>query len=484
MVIMKMHFKKLTLVLIIQLCIVSPYYGQQSLMNNVDIIDSNVIARYLQLGLRFIEINQITNAVDSTAFNGEWPTTMGLDRPFLYLGKKERYQDANCFAVASIHNTLADIYLKNPNYVNIPNTLQLAYPRILSYKNNNRFNFWNALPPYRNHARHDTFTIKPLVRRPTNFPLRSRFINKAANIPEDADDTSLGYAAECFHQKILGLHDTSNITNNAIPALFDTYIDSNRRNMHLYNFINGNDCRTGAYLTWHAKEPAFKVHSTLKEFIQNILFFIPGSMAHPYAYKPYLPYGCNDLDAVVNCNVLYCLSINNVLPYAASANNAIAFIEKKAKRKKYDRAGVYYPNRYHFPYAVAKAYASDITALKNSAYYILSFLLRTQKKDGSWHAMKKLNKKDILQSTIYAVHALINIGNIEGNHSKNAIENGLRYILKHSIFEKDYCYWKGGVFFSGGTVIRSILTWKSDAYTTAIFLQALSNYKNLISLHN
>jgi hypothetical protein len=326
-----------------------------------------------------------------------------------------------------------------------------------------------------NHKKNEPVPHGMLVKRPTNYPLTSRYINKAANVMEDADDTSFGYLSELIHQKIFG--GDSTIHQDSLATIYDKYVDKNRTTIHEYNAINGNVFNSGAFTTWHGQEYTYKRFSHFRNILHFITFLFPFSSNYPHAYKAYMPYGTNDVDAVVNCNVLYCLQQYKAIESTKASADALMFIEKKAKTQKYDRVGVYYPNRYHFPYAVGKLYTSGIKGLENTRKYVIDFLIKKQQKNGSWLAMKKLRKRDALQSTIYAVHALINLHeNFSDRTIRTAIDNGLQYIFSNTQYTNEVCYWKGGVFFSGGTVVRSNLTWKSDAYTTAICIQTLMNY--------
>jgi hypothetical protein len=78
--------------------------------------------------------------------------------------------------------------------------------------------------------------------------------------------------------------------------------------------------------------------------INNALFLTPFSTLYPYAFKPYIPYGANDVDAVVNANVLSAFGENSEFDAAGIRQSAL-YIERKAKRKDWSRAGIYYPNR-------------------------------------------------------------------------------------------------------------------------------------------
>ncbi len=438
----------------------------------------------LTLGLKFMDTTQLLKTTPNHSFRGEWQTSMGLQRGFFLLGRRKKVDDSNCFSIASIHNSLAKIYLAFPEYKNIPHMLDLSFEKIMTYKNVAQFNFWNLLPPNRKLKKGEIIGNQPLVRRPTNYKLKTKYINNAANVIEDSDDTGLGYTALALRKQIYKRDnkiDSLNFEINAIAPIFDKYRDMNRNNRHWYNYLYGNDHETGAYLTWLGEEYQFKHWNIIKVIGHNATFFLPFSECFPRAYKPYIPYGSNDLDGVVNANILSTLSLYGELN-SKGVDCAIKYIEKKSKAKKYDNVGIYYPNRYQFPYAVSEAYANGVGKLENSSTYIIEYLIETQNEDGSWFSRRVINKKDILQSTVYALNALINFGNFEQKKTLIPIEKAIQFILKQSIQDENGIHWKGGVFFSGGTVVRKTLFWKSDAYTTAIILKAFANYRKYLEL--
>lgn len=438
----------------------------------------------LTSGLKFMDTTQLLQTISYKSYRGEWQTTMGLQRGFFLLGRKKKADDSNCFSVASIHNSLAQIYLVFPEYKNIPNMLELSFEKIMTYKNGVQFNFWNLLPPNRKLKKGDIIGNQPLVRRPTNYKLKTKYINNAANIIEDSDDTGLAYTALALRKKIYKRDnkiDSVNFEINAIAPIFEKYRDIKRNNRHWYNYLYGNDRETGAYLTWLGEEYQFKHWNIIKVIAHNATFFLPFSECFPHAYNPYLPYGSNDLDGVVNANILSTLALYGELN-STGVESVIKYIEKKSAAKKYDRVGIYYPNRYQFPYAVSEAYANGVNKLENSSHYITEYLKCKQNEDGSWFSRPSINKKDILQSTAYALNALINFGNFEQNKTLIPIEKAIQFILKQSIQDENGIHWKGGVFFSGGTVVRKTLFWKSDAYTTAIILKAFANYRKYLEL--
>lgn len=435
------------------------------------------IQEHIQLGLNFIEANQITKTTEGIRYAGEWPNFMCLQRGFFMLGKKACHEDSNCFAVTSIHNALAQIYLMYPHYSSIPKMLDKAFSRIVSYKNGAVFNFWNLLPPNRNLRKTNEPDPQPLVRRPTTYPLKSRYINNAANVVADADDTAQAYTAMALREKILAitdLDDRQHFGTDSLGIILDQYRDLDRCNRYYFNYLTGNDHDTGAFLTWLGQEYQLKKWNVFVELSHNFIFYHPVSKCYPHPYKPYIPYGTNNVDAIVNSNVLTALAINDLDTEGEA--RAINFLESKSNKRTYRRVGSYYPNSFHYPYALSEAFANGVEGLDQSAENICVKLLKKQKKDGSWRSKRNVNKKDKVQSTAYAVNALINFGHYEGRGTREAIEKGINYLIKKSIRHENECHWEAGVFFSGGTVIRNNLIWKSEAFTTVNIIKAFAHY--------
>lgn len=437
---------------------------------------------HIEGGINYLQHTQRSETIEGYSYSGEWQTFMYLKSNFILLGEQSKVDDSNCFSVASIHNALAQIYLLYPEYESIPVMLKPSFERVLGYRNGNKFNFWNLLPPNRDLKRGDKLDGQNLVRRPTNFPLESRYINNAANIVEDADDTSLGYIAILLHKKIFGEESVEQLSgvnpeNLEISPIFDEYRDMNRTNRHWYNFLYGNDYETGAYLTWLTEEHSFRKWSIFRTIFHNKTFYLPFSICYPHAYEPYLPYGTNDLCGVVNANVLSALSLYDELEMAEGANSSIDYLVKLVNEERFDRAGFYYPNRYKFPYSLTQAYQLGVQLPEETIRKVVDFIVENQEKDGGWSSRRVINNRDRLQSTAYAVNALINAGEYEKNNSRDAIEKGIEFIFAHSLKNETGISWDGGVFFSGGTVVRTFLFWKSDAYTTAIIIKGMANYR-------
>jgi hypothetical protein len=450
--------------------------------SNDSIIFYNTLNTAIDKGLTYIEQNQQKATIKDSVFAGEWPSTMRLKRSYILLGKKRKVFDSNCFSVASIHNALAQIYVLDSSYKKILPMLDHSFDRILTYRTKNTFNFWNLLPPRIILKKGVRPEDQPLVRRPTNFILKSKFINNVTNIADDADDTSLGLVAIALNRKISPKHSSTIFTDTIeIAPIFEHYRDLHRKNRNWYNYLYGNDRETGAYLTWFGEEYSFKRWNIFKTVVHNLTFFRPFSACYPKPYQPYIPFGSNDIDAVVNANILSALAVHKQL-HANGVKDAIAYIEKKSRLKNYDHVGIYYPNRYQFPYVVSEAYVNGVDSLKKSLDYIIEYVLETQQKDGSWYSKRKVNHKDPIQSTAFALNTLINYGNIDQNKTKVAIKKAIQYLLEHAIQDENGLHWTGGVFFSGGSLVRNVLYWQSDAYTTAIILKALVNYQKIVKI--
>ncbi|RYU95640.1 hypothetical protein [Emticicia agri] len=438
-------------------------------------IPADSIQADIDASLQYLSAKQCTQTIAGKQYAGEWEARMRMEGFILLLGGKSNYRDSNCFTMAGIHNILAEMYLADTSRKEILPMLRKVFPEVLSYATDQRFNFWKQLPPNRDLLWGAEPNPVPLVRRPTNFPLKQRFINKAANVENDADDTSMGNLAIWYQQKIFGIDSLKTIK----PALFDRYIDKNRKNRHWYNYLYHGFKKSGAYLTWLGEEEQFDNWNITKAVWHNLVFYIPYSICFPQAYKPYIPWGTNDVDVVVNANVLTYLAKSGITQASKGSNAAHQFIEKHARRGRWARMGIYYPNRFHFHYAVSRAFAAGDTALAGTGKYLLDNLTKTQQTDGSYKSDKKVNQHDRIQSTAYGVLSLLYLKEAGMNVPSALIHQSINYLRSQRSFDNQETYWQGGVFFSGGTVVRKTLFFTSDAYTTALVALAFQKYAQL-----
>lgn len=449
-----------------------------SFVSSGQVVHPDSIRMDLDRSLTYLAENQTRETIEGKQYRGEWEAYMRMKGFFFLLGPRNKYRDSNCFTMAGIYNSLAELYLADTSKKQILPMLDKVYPEILSYSTGNRFNFWKNLPPRRDLQ---MFSKEPdpvpKVRRPTTFLLEERFMNNAANVENDADDTSMGNLAVWYHQKIFGGHDT---LQRADHRLFDSYVDKDRYNRHWYNYLFHGFRNSGAYMTWFGQEKELTEWSFHKVVLHNMVFFMPFSICYPHAYEPYIPWGANDVDVVVNANVLTYLSKSGQVGESAGSARAGELIRKHARRGRWNRMGIYYPNRYHFHYAVSRALASGDTALVSSSQYLIRHLTKTQHPDGSFTSRRKVNRHDRLQSSVYATLALLYLKESGQQVPVDMIHKSMAFIHSHRKQQGGQTYWEGGVFFSGGTVVRNLLYFTSDAYTTALVALAFQKYERLI----
>ncbi|MCP9755295.1 hypothetical protein EGI26_09025 [Lacihabitans sp. CCS-44] len=439
-------------------------------------IDENLLKSQIDSALQFIQNSQIKETLVAKQYTGEWPVDMHLTTPYFFIGKKQKAQDSNCFTVSAIHNALAEIYLLDTNRKELLYTLKMAYDDIRDYNEDNLYNFWKKLPPTRKLKLFKEPNPQPLVHRPTNFNLRSRFINNTGNVPEDADDTSLGNLASFYNNRIF---DSKN--ELASYHRFDEFLDVERKNRNWFNVLFHRDGNSGAYMTWLYPEHEYNRWNILKTAINTLLIFVPGSSARPEAYEPWVPFGANDVDVVVNANVLAYLAKTRQLEKSKGNSDAIKLIENRLRKKFWYNNSVYYPNQFHIHFTVAKAFASGVEELRVSSEIILKDIVEKQNKDGSFQSQSYINHFDRVQSTTNALSAMIDCKSKGLAVSEPAMQKAISYILSQKKVKNDQIHWEAGVYFSGGTLLRNILFWKSEAYTTVAVANCLQRYLALKS---
>jgi hypothetical protein len=406
--------------------------------------------------------NQIKqNGPNYSQFAGEWPSYMVHETSFFLLGKKgKKAYDSNNFSVSNTFNLLAELYLAHPNkYEGLKETFKPAIKNIEMYYSKNSFNFWPLLP--KNEVlidRRDNPSNDLLVHRPNNYELKSKFINNAANVVNDADDTAISYIALKYFKMIFPNEELNITLPISIAPIFDQYRDENRGKVHFFNALNGIG-KTKAYLTWLDQEaPYYRPWEKL-----------------PKEDRQYIPYRTNDVDCVVNTNVLAALATYQETEQATGYQTACDFINNMiSKKNMMKKCGVYYPNKYTLHYTAAKAHRLGAQCLASSIHKIHQKLITEQLSDGSYHSEWK---GDEIQSTAYALLALFELDpKLELKQSLKTAVKAIEFLYKNMVQDENGTFWPGGVFFSGGTVVRKSLVWQSDAYTTAQILTAIQKY--------
>ena len=440
-------------------------------------VPADSLEQISQMLLNYIENEQNTSDIPGFEYAGEWPAYIHFRTGFLLLSNpKNGVYDSNCFALAGIQNILAGIYLKRPDLIQIPGMLDRSASRLMTFYNNGGFNFWPLLPPGGRMYMFHKNRSETLVRRPVQYKLYSPFIRKAANVVNDNDDTSQGLLALSLLSRVKNQQGFNNDFSISMSPLLSYWRDTARESQHWFNIIHFDKRESGAFLTWRALEAPFPSWNIPRLLWNNAIFLFPGSTLYPKAFTPYSPYGCNDVDAVVNANVLSALALNGEAQ-SPGVKESVAFIESKIKRKKWSRAGIYYPNRYNLHYATMRAYHAGIQELEPSVDLLISHMKKTTQKNGSFHSRRIVNKNDRTQSSIYALHALLSAGSPRERGTEDMIHTTLRYLISQLRNHNNGMCIEGGVYFSGGTVIRNTMYWKSDVYSSTLVLDCLLMYQ-------
>ncbi|OFZ53444.1 MAG: hypothetical protein A2428_12930 [Bdellovibrionales bacterium RIFOXYC1_FULL_54_43] len=407
-------------------------------------------ARVLEGAVQYLDQTQKKETAGIDYFNGEWPSTMMNAKPVPFIGDKGKSAyDSNSFTVSSIHNSLASIYSRQLWLVRIPAILDRSMARILSYRNGEGFNFWPLLEPYPPYPGSEN----KKVRRPNHFLFDSPRVAAGCNVYNDADDTAVAFLAMKLYVK---LRPESKIELPArIGALFSRYRDVNRMIPHFYNLAK-RTIHTKAFMTWLEDEHPWDVKSYL-----------------PSTERTYIPFGLNDVDCVVNANVLSALASYDELD-TPGVKEACEFLDWTFRTGRQKSCGVYYPSPFNPHYVVAKAYDFGASCLRPALNRAIHEILKSQNSDGSWASDIE---GDGVHNTLYALNTLLYAGHFDEYKSRGAIERATSYILSQKLDRADGAYaWQEGVFFSGGTIARHRIYWKSEPYTTALAADALSLY--------
>jgi len=424
---------------------------------------------------RFMVDMQSVDDSAGGAYKGEWPAYMQMRKAFVLLGTRSVFYDSNAFTTLAIHNSLAESVLTDSSLNYLKPALHSAFECAQAFRSEDQYNFWRLFEPNRPNLLGDSAP----VRRPSHFKLGSAFINNAANVVNDADDTSAGELAE-YYQFKMGLVENNPKARDAFGRVYLDYTDTKRCNLNWFNFIKDGNRHYGAYLTWLGQEKCIGKRLYLFRILaNNLIFYLPASICYPEPCKPYIPYGANDLDAVVNCNVLTVRSI----PIAddgmsRSDSCSVAYITQKIKRKKWSTAGIYYPNRYAIHYFVSRSYRSGIKDLEEARNLCLHHLVKTQNSNGSYTGRRRVKRGDPIQNTVYASLALLNMADSKSLEHKAALDKAVRYLIMNvKTDSQGRSCWDAGVYFSGGTVVRNNLFFLSESLTTALVLEVLVKYR-------
>lgn len=426
----------------------------------------------IQRGLETVRQHQLrATSADQSALLGNWWSYMENDKSIPLLGSRGKSAiDYNAFVTATIVRLLAKAAIQDLSPEEskwIPDAVALGLQALEYYREGSTYGFWPLRPHPGDQRKHPNDPSRWRVARgPLFYPLESKFIIAASNVPTDADDTALVLSARHWASRLGPANFEAEQFGNILEA-FERFRDHQRKNNHYYNVVHRMGSNTGAYLTWLYPERGF-----------SPWMWIP-SVPHDDSTKRYVPYGANEIDCVVNANVLASLAERNLMNEGDGldgARNACQWINKMVEKKREARCGVYYPNAYQLHASIAHAWQAGARCLEPAVKTLTERTLKAQAQDGSWSAKKP--RADPTHSTLYALELLLASDPIA--HQKS-IARGIDYLLSQELRSINPGHWAGEVFFAGGTVVRASLSWRSDAYTTARVVAVLASYRSAFS---
>jgi hypothetical protein len=295
------------------------------------------------------------------------------------------------------------------------------------------------------------------------------------NIPNDADDTAIVVALQKLHS-VLQPQDRIRPDISALKMLV-RYRDIGRAKQDKRNQRHG-IADTGAFLTW------------LKD--ENL-----GTFSRPE--QGIIPLGANNVDCVVNANALFSLALNDADHWDGFEDSKALLAASVKARTWTDVCALYYPQLMMLPYALTRAYREGEMGadpeMRATMGLLLRDLLEMQHRNGSFPGGKDRTRH---LSTALAVNALLNMGaEIAHEHDRfdqfqSAIEKAIGFLvserrLHRLMFGEDSTSghgrssgkgpgykWASGLFFAGS--YGDLAQWRSEAYSTAIVLEALAKY--------
>lgn len=401
------------------------------------------LPKIAQSSIRFIADVQVKNT-DGVYVPGEWraqihssliPVLVGVGNPF---GVDE---EPSAFTTGSIMNQLAAIYQEHPEFKGIPAMLKKARPSLERFREGYLYNFY---PPrqWRGVRVHQAATMQLT-------PMWKGF----TNIPEDADTTSVTYTAKYLVSRVEG---GSFSVPEAVYKSFSRFRDLDRK-PHSFNdeqrMVN-----TGAFLTWQYDETDPRMPT----------FYF----AEPEEGKR-IPFNRNDVDCIVNLNVLRMLAETN-RSELRGRDKACGLMGYIVLSEDYAKCGMYYPNTYNFHYSAAVADGAGEHCLRPYADRMEAFILRNQQADGGWYNHDNRHVNDRTHATAFALYALAQFGDPKDARVLSALSRGSAFLLgRMGRSPRGLYYWQGEVFFTATALARSLVDWKSDAFTTSVVIAAL-----------
>ena len=361
------------------------------------------------------------------------PALVGVGKAF---GQDD---EASAFTTGAVVNVLAPLYLKYPDLHNnstfkkIPAVIAKAVKTYERYKTGETYNFYPSL----------TLPSGQIVRHPidmTLFPIWHGF----TNIPNDSDTTSTVLTSLLYDKMV---NKTNFILSDSALEEISSYQDLNRNPMYYNRFEKR--IKTGAFMTWLLNEKDPKM---------------PGFFFAESEKGERIPFNKNDVDCIVNVNILKLLALaKKSIPGDSSACEMINDMVAKDENKS---CGVYYPNTYNLGYSLAanKAMGSQCLQKKNEDVLVKK-IIYAQTADGNW--VNDNIWEDHTLSTVFAVTALLELGDLNDHLVLQSIFYGVHYLMKTAELKDDLVKWPEDNFFTATAIARSLIMWRSKAYTNA-----------------
>lgn len=361
------------------------------------------------------------------------PALVGVGKAF------SQDDEASAFTTGAVVNVLAPIYLKhpelqrNPTLKKIPAVIAKAVKTYPRYKAGSTYNFY---PPLQ-------LENGQIVRRPIDMTLNPIW-HGFTNIPNDSDTTSTVLTSLIYNKMVNGTK--FEIDVNSLEEI-STYQDLNRNPMYYNRFEKR--IKTGAFMTWLMNEKDPKMPR----------FFFASSEKGER-----IPFNKNDVDCIVNVNILKLLTLSKKsIPGDSSAcemvNDMIAKDENAT-------CGIYYPNTYNLGFSLAANKSMGSQCLKReNENTLVKKIIDEQTADGNWVNINIW--EDHTLSTTFALTALLEFGDLNDRFVLQSIFYGVHYLLKTARLKDDLVNWPEDNFFTATAIARSLIMWRSKAYTNA-----------------
>lgn len=403
--------------------------------------------------LEYVLNNQKSEDQAEIYIKGEFPTQIQSTLVPVLVGVGKligKDEEATAFTTAAVVNNLSRLYLSNEAlqgehpFNKIPQAIQNAVNTYERYREGETYNFYPS-----------RISKGVKVRRPINMTL-FRIWHGFTNIPNDSDTTSAVLTSLVYNSRIN--NSEFQVSDEALGTI-SKFVDINRNPMYYNRFEKQK--KTGAFMTWlmDEKDPA---------------------MPRQYFSKPEkgvrIPFNKNDVDCVVNANILSLLAMTGKNEIAGQ-KEACAFLNRVIQKDQHASCGIYYPNTFNLTYALSVAARSGVQCITaDSNEKMIRKILASQNAEGAWTNLGNIWEDPVL-STAFAMYALQNLPHDENSDIHRQVYSslvyGTHYLLKNIIAKKGSLYWTADNFFTATAIARSLIMWRSKAYTNTIISSVL-----------